>query len=119
MILQKIAFTLLTVTALSGTAEKVSPQAAGILSGYALGLAASLFFIRPQQGPDFAAASAPSKTAGLISIILAALFPRLLSIHCTYGDRQAHTILKNIPTGLWPLVLYAIPISVVYPTGIY
>ena len=33
---------------------------------------------------------------------------------------QAHTIIKNLPTGLWALVLYTLTISFAYPRwGIY
>lgn len=58
--------------------------------------------------------------AGLFSAFPATVFPLLLIIHTTYGTRQAHTIIKNVPTGLWSLVLYSLTVSFVYPRfGIY
>lgn len=236
MLLLKIVITVAAVTTLSIIAERVSPRAAGILSGYPLGSAISLFFIGLEQGADFAGASAPYTTAGLSAMLtflfiyyrvsasipsrkrylvisgasLAALlaffaisaalqglhlptwadfliaaaailgygflfrtipntqivdkvrlgpavlvfraslaamiivlitgaaklvppswaglfsafpstiFPLLLIIHSTYGASQAHTIIKNVPTGLWALVFYTLCVSFVYPRfGIY
>lgn len=232
MILIKIAVTTAIVTALSIIAERVSPRAAGILSGYPLGTAISLFFIGLEQGPAYAGESAvytaagiaaqlvfyfgyyfvslrarrwailaaslaalagflgasallralppspwasiliaaaailgfgalfrgipntriaektrlgprvlllraalaaliilgiigaanlvPPGWAGLFSAFPAASFPLVLIIHSTYSREQAHTIIKNIPTGLWSLVLYSLAVSFAYPLwGIY
>lgn len=58
--------------------------------------------------------------AGLLSAFPATVFPLLLIIHTTYGARQAHTIIKNVPTGLWSLVFYSLTVSFTYPRyGIY
>ena len=58
--------------------------------------------------------------AGLFSAFPATVFPLLLIIHTTYGARQAHTIIKNVPTGLWSLMLYSLTVSFVYPAfGIF
>jgi len=232
MIFIKIAVTVLIVTGLSIIAERVSPRAAGILSGYPLGTAISLFFIGLEQGADFAGASAvyavagmaalltffycyylvsararryailtaslaaltgflvvggllkgialppwaciliaavailgfralfetipdtritekirlgprvllfraslaaliilgiigaanllPPSWAGLFSAFPSTVFPLVLIIHGTYGRERAHTIIKNLPTGLWSLVLYTLAISFAYPRwGIY
>lgn len=238
MILLKVAITILAVTTLSIIAERVSPRTAGILSGYPLGSAISLFFIGLEQGAQFAGASAPYNVAGMAALLTflfvyyltsthiqritqsrlwnmlaatlaatasffaldvplhilhlpvwgaflaaaaailgfsalfknipdsqiykkiqmgpgvllfraavaalmilaitgsaklvppswaglfsafpATLLPLILIIHSTYGHRQAHTIIKNVPTGLWALVLYSVTISFAYPrAGIY
>lgn len=233
MILIKVIITIVVVTGLSIIAERVSPRAAGILSGYPLGSAISLFFIGLEQGPAFAGISAlynaaglaallsffyvyyqvsrrvkgwwsilaasgaaltgffgvdgllqavnfpswcspliaaaailgfsaifrgipntkiqqkvslgagvlvfragisaliilaitgaaglvPPSWAGLFSAFPATVFPLVLIIHSTYGADQAHTIIKNLPTGLWSLLLYSLTLSYVYPRyGIY
>jgi hypothetical protein len=232
MILIKITVTILVVTGLSIIAERVSPRAAGILSGYPLGTAITLFFIGLEQGAAYAGESAvyavagmlplmcffyayylvssrvreqailaasaaamvvllaidyflqmvdltpatslliavasitgfrwvfkkipntriaerlrlglkvllfraslaalvivvvtgaarlvPPEWAGLFSAFPSTVFPLVLIIHHTYGAEQAHTIIKNFPTGLWALVLYCVTISFAYPAlGIY
>lgn len=232
MILLKIVITVVIVTTLSIIAERISPRAAGILSGYPLGTAISLFFIGLEQGAGFAAISAvyaiagmaalltffycyylvsaqagrfsiiaaslaatagflaassllkgialppwasiltaagailgfsklfqaipnariiekihlgagvlifraalaaliilgitgaanlvPPSSAGLFSAFPSTAFPLVLIIHGTYGREQAHTIIKNLPTGLWSLVLYTLVVSFAYPRwGIY
>lgn len=237
MVFLKVIITIIVVTGLSIVAERVSPRAAGILSGYPLGSAISLFFIGLEQGAEFAGASAlynvagmaallsfffiyylvsrrmnrlparqwsilaasaaglcgflavdgllhavnfptwgspliaaaailgfnaifrsipdariqqtvqlgpgvlvfraglsaliilvitgaagwvPPSWAGLFSAFPATMLPLVLIIHSTYGAEQAHTIIKNMPTGLWSLVLYSLTLSYVYPQfGIY
>lgn len=58
--------------------------------------------------------------AGLFSAFPATVFPLILIIHTTYHTEQAHTVIKNVPTGLWSLILYSLTISVTYPRiGIY
>lgn len=61
----KIAVTVTMVLALSLIAERVSPRAAGLLSGYPLGAAIALFFIGLEISPEFAAESAVYTLAGL------------------------------------------------------
>jgi hypothetical protein len=63
--LVKILVSITMVVLLSLAAEWVNPRFAGILSGYPLGAAISLFFIGYEIGPDFAAASAVYTTIGL------------------------------------------------------
>jgi hypothetical protein len=62
-----------------------------------------------------AASLVPANWAGLFSAFPSTVFPLVLIIHATYGAEQAHTIIKNIPTGLWSLVLYTLVISFAYP----
>lgn len=62
----------------------------------------------------------PPSWAGLFSAFPITAFPLVLIIHSTYGPEQAHSIIKNIPTGLWALVLYLLAIAFAYPRlGIY
>jgi len=234
ILLLKVTITILIVSALSVIAERISPRAAGILSGYPLGSAITLFFIGYEQGADFAGQSAlfnvaglaallcfffiyyhvsrridnkgmaiaaaslagaggffalngglqllqlsrvgciavgaagiigfgllfrgipdapihrrvrlgagqvvfraalaaavilsitgaafslPPSWAGLFSAFPATVFPLVLILHATYGAGQAHTVIKNLPNGLWALVLYSLTISAAYPRlGIY
>ena len=53
--------------------------------------------------------------AGLFSAFPVTVFPLILILHHTYGVEQAHTIIKNVPLGLWSLVLYSITVSFAYP----
>jgi hypothetical protein len=67
-----------------------------------------------------AASLVPPSWAGLFSAFPVASFPLILIIHATYSPEQSHSIIKNIPTGLWALVFYSLTISVAYPLlGIY
>ncbi len=62
----------------------------------------------------------PPSWAGLFSAFPSTAYPLVLIIHGTYGREQAHTIIKNLPTGLWSLVLYTLAVSFAYPRwGIY
>jgi hypothetical protein len=62
----------------------------------------------------------PPNWAGLFSAFPSTVFPLIFIIHSAYGAEQAHTIIKNLPTGLWSLVLYTLTISFAYPRfGIY
>jgi hypothetical protein len=63
----KIAVTIGMVLTLSLVAERVSPRAAGLLSGYPLGAAIVLFFIGLEISPEFAADSAVYTLAGLVA----------------------------------------------------
>ena len=65
----KIVITIVIVTMLSIIAERISPRAAGILSGYPLGTAISLFFIGLEQGASFAATSAVYAIAGMAALL--------------------------------------------------
>ncbi len=65
----KMIVSIFFVVALSVIAEKVGPRIAGIISGYPLGVALSLFFIGIEVGPEFAARSALSTVSGLAAIV--------------------------------------------------
>jgi len=64
----KILVSVSMVLTLSFLAEHVSPRVAGILSGYPLGAAISLFFIGLEISPSFASESALYTTIGLVGI---------------------------------------------------
>jgi hypothetical protein len=68
MLLVKILVSIFMVVTLSLIAEFVSPRVAGILSGYPLGAAITLFFIGVEMGPGFASESALYTMNGLIGI---------------------------------------------------
>lgn len=70
IVLSKVLITVFVVSTLSIIAERVSPRAAGILSGYPLGSAISLFFIGYEQGADFAGAGALFNVAGLAALLV-------------------------------------------------
>lgn len=61
----KIAVSIAMVVVLSVLAEVVSPRFAGVLSGYPLGAAISLFFFGYELSPGFAAESALYTSVGL------------------------------------------------------
>jgi hypothetical protein len=67
-----------------------------------------------------AAFSLPPSWSGLLSAFPATVFPLVLILHATYSAEQAHTVIKNLPTGLWALLLYSLTVSAAYPRlGIY
>lgn len=58
--------------------------------------------------------------AGLLSAFPTTLLPLLLIIHITYGEEQAHAIIKHVPEGLGGLLIYALIIHLSYPKmGLY
>jgi len=58
--------------------------------------------------------------AGLFSAFPTVLFPLMLIIHYTYNKKHVHTIIKNVPAGMFSLIIYALSVSIVYPIyGIY
>jgi uncharacterized membrane protein (GlpM family) len=71
----KVGVTIGLVLTLSVLAERLSPQVAGLLSGYPLGAALALFFIGLEIGPQFAAQSAVYTLAGLLaSLVFVAVY---------------------------------------------
>ena len=58
--------------------------------------------------------------AGLFSAFPTTLFPLMIIIHFTYSKEHVHTIIKNVPIGMFSLIIYSLTISIVYPLyGIY
>jgi hypothetical protein len=69
VVLIKMGAAVVMVVLLSFLAEVVSTQFAGIVSGYPLGAALSLFFFGYEISPQFAAESAPYTCLGLIATL--------------------------------------------------
>jgi hypothetical protein len=67
MMVVKVAVAVVMVVGLSALAEVVSPRLAGVLSGYPLGAAISLFFMGLEISPEFAAQSAVYTMTGLVA----------------------------------------------------
>jgi len=65
LVLAKIVVTSAMVLALATINERVGPRVAGVLAGFPLGIAVSLFFIGIEQGSAFAATAAQSSLGGL------------------------------------------------------
>ncbi|MBP1839577.1 hypothetical protein [Formosa algae] len=58
--------------------------------------------------------------AGLFSAFPTTLFPLMLIIHISYSTEHVHTVIKNVPIGMFSLIIYSLTISIVYPLyGIY
>ncbi len=58
--------------------------------------------------------------AGLFSAFPTTLFPLMLIIHYTYSKEHVHTVIKNVPIGMFSLIIYSLTVSIVYPLfGIY
>jgi len=54
--------------------------------------------------------------AGLFSAFPTTLFPLILIIHLSYGERYAHSIIKHVPEGLGSLLAYSLILYLSYPT---
>lgn len=79
LILIKTVVSVFIIIALSLLAEHVSPRVSGIISGYPLGAAITLFFLGYEISPTFAASSAVYTVLGLISSQFLALCYYLVS----------------------------------------
>jgi len=66
----KIAAAAVIVLGLSVVAERVSPRAAGILSGAPLGALITFYFVGMEAGTDFVVASVPHAVAGMSGTLL-------------------------------------------------
>lgn len=127
LITAKIITTFLTVIMLSSVARRLGPQWAGVLAGFPLGSAITLYFIGYEQGAEFAATGSKHTLAGLIScIFMAAMYwhtsqrwpqPRLifLPILAAIGTFIGTSLLLQwLPSERWLnlcLVIIAIIIS--------
>ncbi|MDD3991400.1 MAG: hypothetical protein RBR20_00950 [Desulfobacterales bacterium] len=92
----------LLVVGLSLLAERVGPRAAGVLSGYPMGAALSLFFIGVEIDPAFAARSAVF-TAGGLTATLAFAAGYLMGLR---GAEKRHRIAAMALTILSALIAY-------------
>ena len=92
--LAKMALAVSMVVALSVIAEHVSPRIAGILSGYPLGAAITLFFLGLEIGVDFAAESAQYTMVGLFATQTFAFVYYKCSRRAANGSKIAGIILS-------------------------
>lgn len=88
----KILVSIIVVVLLSLIAERAGPRVAGIVSGYPLGTAISLFFIGIEIDPAFAARSAIFTAAGL-SATVAFVGGYLLGLKAAEGRRRMPALL--------------------------
>ena len=91
LLLAKIAITVAFVFTLTWVAERVNPVIAGILSGFPLGIALTLYFFGFEQSPIFAASSAQATLAAFTANIASFYFYGLAVI-----KRQASPVLASI-----------------------
>jgi hypothetical protein len=111
----KVLVSVLVVILLSLIAERAGPRVAGVVSGYPLGAAISLFFIGIEIDPAFAARSAVFTAAGL-SATVAFVGGYLLGLKAAEGRRRVPALLLALlpaltAYGLAAAVLSAIPIN--------
>lgn len=110
MSLIKILVSVFMVVTLSLIAEFVSPRVAGILSGYPLGAAISLFFIGLEISPLFAAESSLYTMTGLVAI--------QSFIYCYYlascGVKPQRKWFSITASSLAGLAGYALTISILH-----
>ena len=92
LLLAKIAITVAFVFVLTWIAERVNPVIAGILSGFPLGIALTLYFFGFEQGADFAAASAQATVAAFAANIASFYFYGLAIIKLNASVWQASLI---------------------------
>jgi len=110
----KIVVSVLFVVLLSVIAERAGPRVAGVISGYPMGAAITLFFIAVEIGPDFAARSAIFAAAGL-SATVAFVAGYLVGLGWAHGHSRATAIGIAVSTALaaygaaaWLLSLFPI-----------
>ena len=111
----KILVSIIVVVLLSLIAERGGPRVAGIVSGYPLGAAISLFFIGIEIDPAFAARSAIFTAAGL-SATVAFVGGYLLGLKAAEGRRRIWALLLALfpalaAYGLAAWVLSVLPIN--------
>ena len=103
----KILVSIIVVVLLSLIAERAGPRVAGIVSGYPLGAAISLFFIGIEIDPAFAARSAIFTAAGL-SATVAFVGGYLLGLKAAEGRHR-----------LWALLLALLPALTTYALAVW
>ena len=111
----KVLVSILVVVLLSLIAERAGPRVAGVVSGYPLGAAISLFFIGIEIDPAFAARSAIFTAAGL-SATVAFVGGYLLGLKAAEGRRRIPALLLALlpalaAYGLTAGLLSVIPIN--------
>ena len=107
----KVVVSIAAVVGLSLIAEWVGPRFAGIVAGYPLGAAISLFFIGAEISPAFAAHSAIFASAGLAATI-AFVSGYLLGLHWGEGRPLPAALALAILTALAGFGIAACAISI-------
>jgi len=97
--LVKITVSVLFVVVLSIIAERAGPRMAGIISGFPMGAAITLFFIGIEIGPGFAARSAVFTAAGL-SATVAFVAGYLVGLSWARNQGRAAAIGISVSTSL-------------------
>ena len=108
----KILVSILVVVLLSLIAERAGPRIAGIVSGYPLGAAISLYFIGLEIGPAFAARSAFYTAAGLAATV-AFVGGYLLGLNYVEGRHRVTALLLPLLPALAAYGLAAWGLSVI------
>ena len=75
----KVLTTFLTVVLLATSARKLGPSWAGVLAGFPLGGAITLYFIGYEIGPEFAAKGATQALIGLLGCLMLAIMYLIVS----------------------------------------
>lgn len=121
----KMGTGVLMVLVLSVLAEVVSPRFAGIISGYPLGAAISLFFMGFELGPSFAAQSAVYTMLGLVATLIFACGYYLGSVLTGQLGKGGNILLASLTgiggyfLGAWMLhfVPAGLTVSLLLPIG--
>lgn len=108
----KVLVSILVVVLLSLIAERAGPRIAGIVSGYPLGAAISLYFIGLEIGPAFAARSAIYTAAGLAATV-AFVGGYLLGLDYAEGRHRVTALLLPLLPALAAYGLAAWGLSVI------
>lgn len=108
----KVLASIAIVVLLSLIAEWAGPRVAGIVSGYPLGAAISLYFIGVENGSEFAARSALFTTAGLAATVTF-VAGYLLGIRLTVNHRRVPSLAVSILLGISAYGLSAWVLSII------
>jgi len=106
LLLAKIGITVAFVFILTWIAERVHPTIAGILSGFPLGIALTLYFFGFEQGPEFASNSAQATVAAFSANIASFYFYGLAII-----KKDANPFLASV-AGISAFFIIALVLSV-------
>lgn len=61
-----------------------------------------------------------TELAGIFSSFPTTVLPLVLIIHSSYGNKNAHTILKNVLNGQWAVIIYVVSLFFLLPIlGVY
>ncbi len=109
LLLAKIVVSVAAVMALSVIAERVSTRVAGVLSGFPLGTAITIYFIGLDQGPDFVAEGAFHTCLGFVASLMLAVSWYLVSQKIREGAAFYAALISVLVFLIIALVLKFIP----------